>query len=88
MVILVTEKRIINSREADVEFDGQWLLLDMREFSPSDDKGYIVAYGNGTAEDRDALEEINFNKYHGEVLLMKGWTPKDEIFDSGIIEAI
>ena len=88
MVTMVTEKRVINSREADVEFDGQWLLLDMREFPPSDDKGYIIAYGNGTPEDRNALDEINFAKYHGEALLMKGWTAKDEIFDSGIIEAI
>jgi hypothetical protein len=51
--------------------------------------GYVVACGDGSDEDRDALEEICFDKYHGEVLLMKGWKPKDDdIFDSGIIEMV
>ena len=88
MVTMISEKRVINSREADVEFDGRWLLLDKREFPPSDDMGYIIAYGNGTPEDRDALRRMNLDKYNGEVLLMKGWIPKDEIFDSGIIDII
>jgi len=88
MVTMVTKKRVINSREADIEFNGQWLLLDMSEFPPSDDKGYVIAYGNGTPEDRDALRRINFDKYHGDALLMKGWTAKDEIFDSGIIDSV
>jgi hypothetical protein len=88
MVTMATEKRILNYRDAKVEFDGQWLLLDKRDFPPEDDKGYVVAYGDGTAEDRDALRRINFDKYEGKVLLMKGWTPKDEIFDSGIIDIV
>jgi len=37
---------------------------------------------------RDALREISLDKYHGEVLLKKGWIPKDDIFDSSIIEAV
>jgi hypothetical protein len=88
MVTMVSEKRVINSREADIEFDGRWLLLDMRDFPPSEDMGYLVAYGNGTSEDRDNLRRINLDKYNGEVLLKKGWIPKDEIFDSGIIEIV
>ena len=88
MVTIATEKRVLTYKEAMIEFDGQWLLLDKREFPPSDDMGYVVAYGDGTPEDRDALTEINFSKYHGKVLLMKGWTPKDEIFDSGIIDFV
>jgi len=88
MITMAAEKRILNYREAKTEFDGQWLLLDKRDFPPSDDMGYVVAYGDGTPEDRDALRRINFDKYNGKVLLMKGWKPKDEIFDSGIIDIV
>jgi len=88
MVTVATEKRVLNYKEAKNEFDGKWLLLDKREFPPADDKGYVVAYGDGTPEDREALRRINFDKYDGKVLLMKGWTPKNEIFDSGIIDIV
>ena len=88
MVTITTEKRALNYKEAKTEFDGRWLLFDNRDFPPSDDIGYVVAYGDGTPEDREALEEILFNKYHGEVLLMKGYVQKDEIFDNGIIEIV
>ena len=88
MITIVTDKRVLDYREAKTEFDGQWLLLDKRDFPPEEDMGYVVAYGDGTPEDRDALMEINLNKYHGEVLLMKGWKPKDEIFYSGIIKEV
>jgi hypothetical protein len=88
MIKKKTKKRVLTYKEAMIEFDGQWLLLDKREFPPSDDMGYVVAYGDGTPEDRDTLTEINFSEYHGKVLLMKGWVPKDEIFDSGIIDFV
>ena len=88
MITITTEKRVLNYKEAKTEFDGQWLLLDKRNFLPAEDKGYIVAFGDGTPEDRDALRRLNFDKYDGKVLLMKGWKPKDEIFDSGIIEIV
>ena len=88
MVTMATEKRVLNYREAKVEFNCRWLLLDKRDFPPSDDMGYVIAYGDGTPEDREALRRINFDKYDGKVLLMKGWVPKDEIFDSGIIEIV
>jgi len=35
-------------------------LQFLRDFPPADDKGYVVAYGDGTPEDRDALRRINF----------------------------
>ncbi|MDR0330167.1 MAG: hypothetical protein LBH93_00445 [Chitinispirillales bacterium] len=88
MVTMATDKRVLNFREAEAEFDGRWLLLDKRSFPPSDDMGYVVAYGDGTSEDRDALRRINFDMFNGEVLLMKGYTPKDEVFDSGIIDIV
>jgi hypothetical protein len=88
MVTMTSEKRAINEREAAVEFDGRWLLLDKRDFPPSEDTGYVIAYGDGTPEDRDTLRKMNLSIYHGEARLMKGYTPKDEICDSGIIEIL
>ena len=88
MVTMTVEKRVFNYKEAKTEFDGKWLLFDNRDFPPSDDMGYVVAYGDGTPEDREALMEINSREYHGNILLMKGWIPKDEIFESGIIDMV
>jgi hypothetical protein len=78
MVTMVTEKHVLNCREVDAEYDGRWVLYDQRDFPPKEDTGYVVAYGNGTPEDRDALMEICLDKYHGQVLLKKGWIPKDD----------
>ncbi|MCL2183419.1 MAG: hypothetical protein FWB85_08125 [Chitinispirillia bacterium] len=88
MVTMATEKRAIDEREAAVEFDGRWLLLDKNDFPPSEDMGYIIAYGNGTPEDRDVLRKINLDQYDGDLRLMKGYTPKDEVYDCGIIEEV
>jgi hypothetical protein len=88
MVTMVTEKRVLNCREVDAEYDGRWVLYDQRDFPPEEDTGYVVAFGDGTDEDWEALMEIQNSKYHGEVFLMKGWIPKDDVFDSGIIEIV
>jgi len=88
MVTINTEKRVLNCREVETEYDGRWVLFDHRDFPPEDDTGYVVAYGDGTPEDRETLREINHSKYHGKVLLMKGWLPKDDVLDSGIIEIV
>jgi len=89
MVTMNTDKRVLNYLEVKAEYDGHWVLFDQRDFPPEDDMGYVVACGDGTPEDRDALMEICLDKYDGEVLLMKGWKPKDDdIFDSGIIEMV
>jgi len=88
MVTIVTEKRVLNCKEVEAEYEGRWFLYDQREFPPVEDMGYVVAYGDGTPEDRDALEEICFEKYHGKVLLKKGWIPKNDVFDNGIIEIV
>jgi len=88
MVTMVSEKRVLNYLEAKAEFDGRWLLFDKREFPPEEDKGYVVALGDGTPNDRDALIDICFKKYKGKVLLMKGYVPKDDICDNGIIEVV
>jgi hypothetical protein len=89
MVTMVTEKRVLNCREVDAEYDGRWVLFDHSDYPPEEDTGYVVACGDGTSEDRDALMEICLDKYHGKVLLMKGWIPKDDdLFDNGIIEIV
>ena len=85
---MVTERRVLNCREVEAEYDGLWLLYDQRDFPPADDMGYVVAYGDGTAEDREALCDINHKMFNGEVLLKKGWVPRDDYIDSGVIEAL
>jgi len=79
MVIEVTEKRIITEKEARIEFDGQWILIDEREFPVSKSTGYLVGYGDGSSEDRDALMDLNDEKYNGRAFLMKGYAPKEDI---------
>ena len=88
MITMAKEKRVINEREAEEEFDGRWLLLDKSSFPPSEDKGYIIAYGDGTVEDRDALLEIRSKQFKGRARLMKGYVPKDGICDNGIIDIV
>jgi len=90
MVTMTEEKkRVLNYLEVKAEYDGRWVLFDHRDFPPEDDMGYVVAYGDGSDEDRETLREIQCGKYHGEVVLIKGWIPKDDdVFDSGIIEMV
>ncbi|GBU21468.1 hypothetical protein R80B4_01359 [Fibrobacteres bacterium R8-0-B4] len=88
MLTMATEKRAITEKDALVEFDERWVLLYKRAFPPSEDKGYIVAYGDGTPEDRDALRALNFEKYKGEAHLLKGYVPKDGIYECGPISAV
>jgi len=85
MLTMPTEQRAITEKDANVEFDDRWVLLYKRAFPPSEDKGYIVAYGDGTPEDRDALMELNFELYRGKARLMKGYTNKDGIYYCGPI---
>ena len=87
MITIVNEKRPISTRQAEIEFDGHWLLLDKRDFRPKD-LGYVVAYGNDSDEDRDVLKRMNLEKYDGRTLLMKGWVQKDDVLDSGIIDIV
>jgi len=85
MLTMATENRAITEKDALVEFDERWVLLYKRAFPPAEDKGYIVAYGDGTPEDRDALRSLNFEKYNGKACLMKGYAPKDDIYDCATV---
>jgi hypothetical protein len=88
MVTMVTEKRVLNCRQVDAEYEGRWVLFDHRDFPPEEGTGYVVACGDGTDEDWEALYQICLDKYHGKVFLGKGWVPKDDVFDSGIIDIV
>jgi hypothetical protein len=79
MITEVTEKRVMSHQQVNAEFDGRWVLLDEREFSPPGGKGYLVAYGDGTSQDYDVLRQLNFAEYGGETLLKKGYTPKEDV---------
>jgi hypothetical protein len=79
MITEVEEKRVMTEREVNAEFDGKWVLLYKRDFLPSEDKGYLSAYGDGTPQDRDALKAFNWDKYNGKARLMKGYTSKEGI---------
>jgi hypothetical protein len=47
MVTMVTEKRVLNWREAEAEFDGRWFLLDKKGFPPKDDEAFKPALAAG-----------------------------------------
>jgi hypothetical protein len=79
MITEVTEKRVLSLRQVDAEFDGQWVLLNRMGFPKSECKGYLVAYGDGTPQDRDALKRLDWDKYDGKTLLLKGYVPKEDI---------
>jgi len=88
MVTMVNEKQVIDYKQAKTQYDGHWLLFDQRDFPPEEDIGYVVAFGDGTDEDWEILEKIQMKQYNGKVLLMKGWTQKNDVYNSGIIEEI
>ena len=73
MITEVLEKRATNARDAELEYDGQWFLLRR---DPEDGIEYVVAYGDGSVEDREALHEIRHKRFHGKAFLIKGYYPK------------
>jgi hypothetical protein len=79
MITVVKEKRVITEKEVNAEFDGKWVLLNEQNFSPSENKGYLVAYGDGISQDRDALKQLNWDKYDGRAFLLKGHTCREDI---------
>ena len=89
MITMVTEKRLLNYKEVQAQYDGHWVLFDKRGFPPEKDIGYVVAYGDETDEDWNALSDIQSYEYDGKVLLMKGWASKDgDIYNSSILNIV
>jgi hypothetical protein len=83
---MVTGKRVMDYRAVDTEFDGKWVLLDKKNSRVGE--GCLVAYGDGTPEDRDALDLLLWDKYNGKALLKKGYIPKDEVYVCGTITEV
>jgi hypothetical protein len=79
MITEVTDKRVMSHQQVNAEFDGRWVILDERNFSPPGGEGYLVAYGDGTQEDYDALDQLLWDRFDGRALILKGYTPKEDI---------
>jgi len=79
MITEVGESCVITEKEVNAKFDGKWVLLNERDFSPSEDRGYLLAYGDGIPQDRDALKKLNWDKYDGKALLLKGYSCKEDM---------
>jgi hypothetical protein len=78
MITEVKEKRVLSHKQVNSEFDGHWVLLYRGGFPKSECEGYLVAYGDGTPQDRDALKQLDWDKYGGRALLLKGYIPKED----------
>ena len=91
MITEVKEKRVITIRDVDFEYDGKWVIFESEPHSISGGEGYVVAYGDGTSEDRDTLMQIVINKYDGDALLKFAYVPKEDVvygmYDCGVTAA-
>ncbi|MDR3011890.1 MAG: hypothetical protein LBU70_01600 [Chitinispirillales bacterium] len=88
MITEVAEKRYMTLRDVDYDFDGRWVLLCDGDSPASTRDMCLVAYGDGTSMDREALRKINFDRYDGHALVTKGYLPKDEVYNCGIITGV
>jgi len=88
MITEVLEKRVISIRDVDFEYDGKWVIYESKPYSTSGGQGCVVAYGDGTPEDRDALLKIVIDKYDGKALLKYAYVPKEDVifgmYDIGV----
>ena len=91
MITEVKEKRVISIRDVDFEYDGKWVIFEEDPNSSSVGQGFVVAYGDGTKEDRASLHDIVINRYKGQVLLKFAYTPKEDViygmYDIGVAAA-
>lgn len=77
MITEVKEKHETDLWAVNFEFDKQWVVVRR---DPSDDKFYLVAYGDGTPEDRDALrQKIVLDRYKGKAFLRYAYTPREDV---------
>jgi len=88
MITEVTEKRVMSENDVDIEYDGKWVIFDTDPYSTSGDEGCVVAYGDGSKEDREALHNIVINRYKGQALLKFAYVPKEHViygmYDIGV----
>jgi|GEM_PF-951871 len=92
MITEVKEKRIISIRDVDFEYDGRWVLFLPEPSSTSGEWGCVVAYGDGTKEDRAALYEYLHEKYQEQALLKFAYEPKEDViygmYDVGVATGV
>ena len=79
MITEVKERKLTNVRDLNFEYDGRWVIFEEEPNSTSGAEGWVVFYGNGTPEDRDALMRIVIEKYNGEALLTFAYVPKEDV---------
>jgi len=88
MITEVKEKRVISFRDVDDEYDGKWVVYDSDPYSTSGDFGCVIAYGEDTPEDREALHKIVIDRFRGQALLKYAYVPKEDIifgqYDIGV----
>lgn len=88
MITEVNEKRVMTENEVDSEYDGKWVIFDTDPYSEIGDKGCVVAYGDGSKEDREALHDIVIDRYKGQALLKFAFVPKEHViygmYDLGV----
>lgn len=90
MITEINEKKVISERDVDFEYDGRWVIFESKPYSTSGDLGCVVAYGDGTKEDRAALYELVHEKYNGQALLKFAYVPKEHViygmYDIGVAD--
>ena len=90
MITEVKEKRIISFSDVDFEYDGKWVVYESKPYSTSGDFGCVIAYGEDTPEDREALHKIVIDKFRGQALLKYAYVAKEDIifgqYDIGVAE--
>ena len=91
MITEVKERKLTNSRDLNFEYDGRWVIFEEEPSSTSGSEGWVVYYGDGTPEDRDALMQVVANKYNGDALLTFAYVPKEDVvygmYDCGVASA-
>ena len=70
--------RLLTEADVDQEFLGKTVLLDCREF-PSGYEGYLIASVDADREQVLLLDEIMFNEYGGNGLILTGSMAKGEM---------
>jgi hypothetical protein len=72
MVRVLDEKIRATTQDVDKEYHGRWVLFDLEGFGLSSSDGYIVAIGDGSKESWENLLDINFKRFSGRAMLVKG----------------
>ena len=88
MITEVKERKLTNVRDLNFEYDGRWVIFKSEPNSTSGGEGWVVYYGDGTPEDRDALYKIVIDKYDGKARLKFAYVPKEDVvygmYDCGV----